>query len=77
MAREGNLEVDAPAVRDAAESAIATLQQAQKIRSNLTAVKTSADKARDGLNDLVESVRSQLERIESLVEEALSADADG
>ena len=74
MARDSDLEVDAAAVRDAAESAVATLQQAQKIRSNLTAVKTSSDKAREGLDLLVEAVRSQLERIESLVEEALSAD---
>ncbi len=75
MTRDSDLEVDAAAVSDAAESAIATLQQAQKIRSNLTAVKTSSDKARDGLDLLVEAVRSQLERIESLVEEALSSDA--
>jgi hypothetical protein len=74
MARDSELEVDAAAVRDAAESAIATLQQAQKIRSNLTAVKTSSDKAREGLDILVESVRSHLERIESLVEEALPAE---
>ncbi len=75
MARDSDLEVDAAAVRDAAESAVATLQQAQRIRSNLTAVKTSSDKAREGLDLMVEAVRSQLERIESLVEEALSVDA--
>ncbi len=77
MARESDLEVDAAAVRDAAQSAVATLQQAQRIRSNLTAVKTSSDKAREGLDVLVEAVRAQLERIESLVEEALSSDGSG
>jgi hypothetical protein len=73
MARDGDLEVDAAAVRDAAEEAVSTLKQAQAIRSNLTAVKTSSDKARDGLDLLVEAVRAKLERIESLVGDATEA----
>jgi hypothetical protein len=75
MARDNDLEVDAAAVRQAAEEAISTLKQAQAIRSTLTGIKTSSDKARAGLDALVESVRARLERIDSLVEEADSDDA--
>ena len=74
MSRDDNLEVDASAVRQAAEEAISTLRQAQGIRSTLTGIKTSSDNARAGLDALVESVRAKLERIDSLVEEA---DAEG
>jgi hypothetical protein len=70
MTRDSGLEVDAPAVRDAAHEAVSTLKQAQAIRSTLTGIKTSSDKARAGLDALVESVRAKLERIESLVGEA-------
>ena len=74
MARDSDLEVDAAAVRDAAEEAISTLKQAQAIRSTLTGIKTSSDKARAGLDALVEAVHAKLERIESLVEEADAED---
>ncbi len=67
MARDSELNVDAVAVRDTAEEAVSTLKQAQAIRANLTGIKTSADKARGGLDGLVEAVRVKLERIESLV----------
>ena len=68
LTRDGELEVDAAAVRDAAEEAVSTLKlAAQAIRSSLTGIKTSSDKARQGLDALVESVRAILERIESLV----------
>jgi hypothetical protein len=67
MARDRELQVDAAAVRDAAEEAISTLKQAQAIRSNLTGIKTSSDKARAALDALVENVRAKLERVESLV----------
>ena len=70
IARDSDLDVDAVAVRVAAEEAVSTLKQAQAIRSTLTGIKTSSDKARAGLDALVESVRAKLERIESLVEEA-------
>jgi hypothetical protein len=70
IARDNDLDVDAAAVRVAAEEAISTLRQAQAIRSTLTGIKTSSDKAKAGLDALVESVRAKLERIESLVEEA-------
>jgi hypothetical protein len=69
MARDSSLEVDAAAVRDIAEDAISTLKQAQSIRSTLTGIKTSSDKARDGLNAMVESVHGKLEQIDALVAE--------
>ena len=70
LAREGDLQVDAAAVRDAAAEAISTLKQAQAIRSSLTGIKTSSDKARAGLDAMVEAVRAKLERVESLIAEA-------
>jgi hypothetical protein len=70
MTRERDLTVDAPAVRDAAEEAISCLKQAQAIRAGLTGIKTSSDKARATLDEMVENVRARLERVESLVEAA-------
>jgi len=70
MARDRNLTVDAAAVRDAAEEAISTLKQAQAIRSTLTSIKTSSDRARGGLDAMVESVHVKLERIDALVADA-------
>ena len=70
MARERDLTVDAPAVRDAAEEAVSCLKQAQAIRASLTGIKTSSDKARATLDEMVENVRARLERIESLIEAA-------
>jgi hypothetical protein len=69
MARDSGLEVDAAAVRDIAEEAISTLKQAQAIRSTLTGIKTSSDKARTGLDGLVEAVHGKLEQIDALVSE--------
>jgi hypothetical protein len=73
MARDRELRVDAAAVRDTAEDAISTLRQAQAIRSNLTGIKTSSDKARAGLDAMVESIRAKLERIETLIAAADTA----
>src|SRR5262245_3857718 len=70
MARERELTVDAPAVRDAAEEAVNCLKQAQAIRATLTGIKTSSDKARATLDEMVEAVRARLERGESLIEVA-------
>jgi hypothetical protein len=70
MARDRDLTVDPGAVRDAAEEAVSCLKQAQAIRATLTGIKTSSDKARATLDEMVESVRSRLERVESLVEVA-------
>jgi hypothetical protein len=70
MARDRDLTVDAPAVRDAAEEAVTCLKQAQAVRAALTGIKTSSDKARANLDEMVEAVRARLERVESLVEVA-------
>jgi hypothetical protein len=70
MSRDRELTVDAAAVRDAAEEAISTLKQAQAIRSTLTSIKTSSDKARVGLDSMVVAVEAKLDRIDTLVAEA-------
>jgi hypothetical protein len=70
MARDRDLTVDAPAVRDAAEEAVTCLKQAQAVRAALTGIKTSSDKARANLDEMVEAVRARIERIDSLVEAA-------
>lgn len=70
LEREGDLTIDAGAVRDAAEEAVSCLKQAQAIRATLTSIKTSSDKARTGLDELVASVNARLERIETLIESA-------
>jgi hypothetical protein len=68
MTREQDLTVDATEVRMAAEEAVSCLKQAQAIRSTLTGIKTSSDKARLTLDEMVEAVRARVERIESLIE---------
>jgi hypothetical protein len=75
MARDRELTVDAVAVRDAAQEAVSTLKQAQAIRSTLTGIKTSSDKARAGLDAMVAAVQARLDRIDSLVAEAESETA--
>jgi hypothetical protein len=67
MARGRDLSVDASEVRSVAEEAVSCLKQAQAIRSALTGIKTSSDKARGGLDEMVAAVESKLERIDSLV----------
>lgn len=76
MAKGRDLTVDASEVRAATEEAIACLKQAQSIRSALTGIKTSSDRARSGLDAMVASVEAKLERIDSLVAEADEAQAD-
>src|SRR5215208_26568 len=53
MGRDRELRVDAAAVRDTAAEAVSMLKQAQSIRSTLTGIKTSSDKARSGLDGMV------------------------
>jgi hypothetical protein len=77
MARDRDLHVDAIAVRDTAAEAISLLKQAQAIRSAMTGIKTSSDKARAGLDSMVASLEEKLERIDALVaEEAAEAEAE-
>jgi hypothetical protein len=78
LARDRDLQVDAVAVRDTAAEAVSLLKQAQAIRSTLTGIKTSSDKARSGLDAMVEALQVKLERIDSLVAAAEAAsDEDG
>ena len=74
MARDRDLTVDATEVRAVTEEAISSLKQAQAIRSALTGIKTSSDKARTGLDEMVAAVELKLERIDLLVAEAALAD---
>ena len=70
MARDRDLTVDAAEVRSVTEEAISCLQQAQAIKSALTGIKTSSDKARTGLEEMVATLRLKLDRIDSLVADA-------
>jgi hypothetical protein len=70
MARDRELDVDAVAVRDTTAEAITLLKQAQAIRSILTGIKTSSDKARANLDAMIVSLQEKLDRIDSLVAEA-------
>ena len=73
LEREAELQMDAPAVRDAADEALSALKQAQSIKLNLTKAEAGIQSARDGLEQMAAEVRARLDRIESLV----SADGDG
>lgn len=70
MARDRDLSVDAAEVRSVTEEAISCLQQAQAIKSALTGIKTSSDRARSGLDEMVATLRLKLDRIDSLVADA-------
>jgi hypothetical protein len=70
MARDRELTVDAAEVRAVTEEALSCLRQAQAIRSALTGIKTSSDRARSGLDEMEAAVKAKLERIDSLVAEA-------
>ncbi len=77
MARDRDLRVDAIAVRDTAAEAVSLLRSAQAIRSILTGIKTSSDKARAGLDSMIAALEEKLERIDCLVaEEAAEAEAE-
>jgi hypothetical protein len=70
MTRDRELTVDAAEVRAVAEEAVSCLRQAQAIRSTLTGIKTSSDKAKSGLDEMVESIGAKLDRIDALVAES-------
>ena len=76
MARERDLTVDAAEVRVATDEAISSLKQAQSIRSTLTSIKNSSDKARSTLDDMVAATELKLDRIDSLVAEAADESAE-
>ncbi|MFI5026507.1 MAG: hypothetical protein ACHQCI_07150, partial [Solirubrobacterales bacterium] len=68
--RDRELTVDAAEVRAVTEEALSCLKQAQAIRSALTGIKTSSDRARSGLDEMEATLAAKLERIDSLVAEA-------
>ncbi len=70
LKREGELSLDAGGVRDAVEEARSALKSAQAIRLALTNAGKSVTKAREGVDELVDSVDGRLERIEVLVSSA-------
>jgi hypothetical protein len=74
MARDRELDVDAVAVRDTTAEAVTLLRQAQAIRSILTGIKTSSDKARANLDAMIASLQEKLDRIDSLVAEVDESD---
>jgi hypothetical protein len=67
MQREGELQMDAPAVRDAAGEALSALKQAQSIKLNLKKASDGVADARTGLETMAADVKERLERIETLV----------
>jgi hypothetical protein len=72
LEREGDMEMDAPAVRDAAAEALSALKQAQSIKLNLSKAESGISSARSGLEEMGEAVKLRLERIESLAVAAAS-----
>ncbi len=62
LAREGELEVDAAGVRDAAEEAASALKKAQSIKLALTGATDSVARARDGLEEMLADGRGEPSR---------------
>jgi hypothetical protein len=59
--------IDACAVHDAAERALAALAEERRVKQQLTAAKTNIDKAYDGVEGMTGRVRGLLEEIDALV----------
>jgi hypothetical protein len=60
-------DVDAGAVGDAVERALASLREVQAIKQKLSGAKSGIDAARDGLEAMAERVRAQLQEIDRLL----------
>jgi hypothetical protein len=67
LARSSSGDVDAAAVRDTVERALAAMDEVRRVKSQLTGAKTSIDKARELVEAMAERVRAHLEEIDSLV----------
>jgi hypothetical protein len=76
MAKGGGDGVDTAAVRDAVERALGAMDEVRRIKQQLTASKTSIDKAADIVQTMADSVRAQLAEIAGLVDRAEAAAAD-
>jgi hypothetical protein len=66
--------IEAGAVRDAAERALAALAEERKVKQQLTGAKTSIDKAYEHVDAMTARVRALLQEIDALVR---PADEDG
>ncbi len=66
--------VDAAGVRAASEDARARLKNVNKIRKSLTNITNSADRARGDVDEMVEGVEGCLDRVESLISAAETAE---
>ncbi|HEX8065132.1 MAG TPA: hypothetical protein VF520_01260 [Thermoleophilaceae bacterium] len=66
MARGGGDEVDAGAIRDVVDRALAVVDDTRKVKSQLTGAKTSIDGARSLLEEMENHVRGYLREIEAL-----------
>jgi hypothetical protein len=67
MASDASLRLDAAGVRDAAEAARKTLEEAQRIRRALSGAQAGIGTARDGLDGMTAAMGAHLERIEALL----------
>jgi hypothetical protein len=67
--------IDACAVHDAAERALAALAEERRVKQQLTAAKTNIDKAYDGVEGMTGRVRGLLEEIDTLVRPAGEVEA--
>jgi len=77
MAKGGGDGVDTAAVRDAVERALGSMDEVRRIKQQLTASKTSIDKAAEIVDTLATGVRGQLAEIAGLIDRAEAAAADG
>lgn len=67
MAKDASLRLDAAAVRDAVSEARNALDQVKTVKTHISHVNTSAERAYEAIGKLGETVRSQLDRVDELV----------
>jgi hypothetical protein len=77
MAKGGGDGVDTAAVRDAVERALGSMDEVRRIKQQLTASKTSIDKAAEIVQTMADGVRAQLTEIAGLIDRAETAVAEG
>jgi hypothetical protein len=77
MAKGGGDGVDTAAVRDAVERAVGLMEEVRRIKQQLTASKTSIDKAAEIVQAMADGVRGQLAEISGLIDRAEAAAVEG
>jgi hypothetical protein len=75
MTKGGGEGVDTAAVRDAVERAVGLMEEVRRIKQQLTASKTSIDKAAEIVTAMADGVRGQLAEISGLLDRAEAAAA--